>query len=73
MHHRLKTVIVAPMTKGNRPADFRCPLAFRDENVLVLLDQIRSVDKSRLIKLWGSLTDAQMGMILRALRDVFVE
>lgn len=43
MHQHLRTVIVAPMTTGSRPAAFRIPLTFQGKQGLILLDQIRTL------------------------------
>ena len=45
MHDYLRTVIVAPMTTGNRPAPFRIPVSFAGKNGLILLVQMRTLDK----------------------------
>ena len=50
MHDYLRTVIVAPMTTGSRSAGFRIPLTFQGKSGLILLDQIRTLDKARLVK-----------------------
>ena len=50
MHDYLRTEIVAPMTTGNRPAPFRIEVSFKGKTGLILLDQIRTLEKVRLIK-----------------------
>jgi mRNA interferase MazF len=49
----LKTVIVAPMTSKGFDFVFRPKIKFKNKNGLVLLDQIRTVDKTRLVKKLG--------------------
>lgn len=51
--HVLKTVIVAPMTSKGFDFIFRPKIEFENKSGLVLLDQIRAVDKSRLVKKIG--------------------
>ena len=46
----LKTVIVAPMTSKGFDFIFRPKIKFENKNGLVLLDQIRTIDKSRIVK-----------------------
>ncbi len=53
MHDYLRTVTVAPMTTGSRPAPFRVPVTFQRKTGLILLDQLRTVDKSRLVRRAG--------------------
>lgn len=71
MHDHLRAVIVAPMTTGSRPAGFRVPLSFKGQEGLVLLDQIRTVDKQRLVKRLGIVADSVLVATLDTLREVF--
>lgn len=50
----LKTVIIAPMTSKGFNFIFRPNITFEKKDGLVLLDQIRAVDKTRLVKKLGS-------------------
>jgi mRNA interferase MazF len=45
LHDFLRTVTVAPMTTGSRPAPYRIPIRFKRKNGLILLDQIRTLDR----------------------------
>ena len=47
MNEHLRTVIVAPMTTGSRPAGFRVPLSFQGKHGLIVLDRIRTLDRAR--------------------------
>ena len=51
----LKTVIIAPLTSKGFDFIFRPKINFQEKDGLILLDQIRAVDKSRLIKKIGTL------------------
>ena len=73
MHDYLRTVIVAPMTTGGRPAPFRIPVAFEGKKGLVLLDQIRALDKIRLTRRLGSVTAKTLSATLATLQEVFAE
>jgi mRNA interferase MazF len=73
MHDSLRTAIVAPMTTANRPAPFRVPVRHAGKSGLILLDQIRTVDKTRLIKRLGVLSAATLKMTLSTLGEVFAE
>ncbi len=73
MHDHLRTVVVAPMTTAGRPAPYRPPIAFGGKRGLVLLDQIRTLDKARLVKHVGKASPTTISSVLRALRDVFAE
>lgn len=71
MHDHLRTVIVAPMTTGSRAAGFRIPITFQGKSGLILLDQIRTLDKTRLVKKVGSIHGATLEKTLRTLQAVF--
>ncbi|AEI77391.1 toxin of a toxin-antitoxin system [Cupriavidus necator N-1] len=73
MHDYLRTVTVAPMTTGSRPAPFRVPVTFQRKTGLILLDQLRTVDKSRLVRRAGGLSDRIVEDTLRTLREVFAD
>ena len=71
MNAYLRTVIVVPMTTGSRPAGFRVPVTFQGKTGLMLLDQIRTLDKSRLVKKMGAIQKVTLSKTLRTLQDVF--
>ena len=49
MNAHLRTVIVAPMTTGSRPAAFRVAVTFQGKQGLIVLDQVRMLDRARLV------------------------
>jgi len=67
----LKTVLIAPMTTKGFHAPSRVELQFQDKTGLVLLDQLRSVDKSRLVKKLGTIDAKAQKMISSTLVDMF--
>lgn len=71
LNQHLKTVIVAPMTTGARAAGFRIAMTFQNKQGLILLDQIRTLDKVRLRKKVGALHPSTLEKTLRTLRAVF--
>ncbi|RZF25567.1 type II toxin-antitoxin system PemK/MazF family toxin [Paraburkholderia sp. UYCP14C] len=73
MHDHLRTVLIAPMTSKGRPVPFRIPVTFKRKQGLILLDQIRAVDKVRLVKKEGSVADKTLSDSLRTLQEVFAE
>jgi mRNA interferase MazF len=73
MHDPLRTVIVAPMTTKSRAAPFRIPVTHARQRGLVLLDQIRTVDKARLIRRLGSVSTNTLVQTLARLREVFAD
>lgn len=70
MHAYLRTVIAAPMTTDGSPAPYRIPITFQKKRGLILLDQIRSLDKSRLVRRLGKAEKA-LTASLRILQMLF--
>ena len=73
MHDHLRTVIVAPMTTKGRPAPFRIAISHGGKTGLILLDQIRAVDKTRLAKKLGLAAAKTLASALTTLQEVFSE
>ncbi|MDF1689299.1 MAG: type II toxin-antitoxin system PemK/MazF family toxin [Cycloclasticus sp.] len=67
----LSTVLVAPMTTQgfNFPCRVKCQ--FKNKNGLILLDQVRAVDKSRLIKKLGSIDEKTQVALCNTLQELF--
>ena len=73
MHDSLRTVLVAPMTSKGWPAPFRIALTHQGQKGLILLDQMRAVDKTRLAKKLGAVSSKTLASTLRTLQEVFAE
>lgn len=73
MHDYLRTVIVAPMTTGSHASPFRIPVRFARKDGLILLDQIRAIDKVRLARRLGSISPTTLSATLATLADIFAE
>lgn len=71
LNDHLKTVIVAPMTSQGFQAPFRISLTFQGTTGLVLLDQLRTIDKSRLMKKLGRLQPKTLTTTLQKLKELF--
>jgi mRNA interferase MazF len=71
MNTYLRTVIVAPMTTGSKPAAFRVPLTFQGKQGLIVLDQIRTLDRVRLVKRLGALRPPTLALTLATLQSMF--
>jgi mRNA interferase MazF len=71
MNAHLGTVIVAPMTTGSRPARFRIALTFQGKQGLIVLDQIRTLDRVRLIRRLGALRSPTLAATLQTLQAMF--
>lgn len=71
LNDALRTLIVAPMTTGSRPAPFRVALRFRGRDGLILLDQLRTLDRQRLIRRLGVVPRGTLSDVLLVLREMF--
>jgi mRNA interferase MazF len=65
------TVIVAPMTTGSRPAAFRVPLTFQSKQGLIVLDQIHTLDRTRMVKRSGAPRAPALALTLQSLQAMF--
>jgi mRNA interferase MazF len=71
MNRHIATVIVAPMTTRGRPYPSRVPLTFQGRHGQVVLDQIRTVDKARLVTRLGRVDAATGQRVLEILAEMF--
>ena len=71
MLDHLRTVIVAPMTTKSRAAPFRIAVSHSGKKGLVLLDQVRTVDKIRLAKKLGAVSAKTLTATLDTLQEIF--
>lgn len=73
MNEPLATVIAAPMTTKERPYPTRVSLTFENKNGQIALDQIRTLDKARLVKKLGTLSKPVQKKVLTILQEMFTE
>ena len=73
LHDHLRTAIVAPMTSQGFAAPFRVPVTHAGIKGLIVLDQMRTVDKIRLAKKLGAVSAKTLSATLAALQEIFEE
>ena len=71
LNHHLRTVIVAPMTTGGHAYPFRPVCRFGGKEGRVALDQLRTVDRERLLKRLGVMSTANLTTVFAALSEMF--
>jgi mRNA interferase MazF len=71
MNHHIRTVFVAPLTTKGRPYPTRVPCRFKGKRGQVVLDQVRAVDQSRLIKKLGRIDARTAAAVLDVLQEMF--
>ena len=71
MHDHLRTVIVAPMTTKAQPMPFRVRIVFQGATGTILLDQVHTLDKARLLRRLGKASPKTVRDTLAVLQAVF--
>lgn len=71
LNRNLTTMVVAPMTTGGHPYPFRIACTFRSTRGHVVLDQLRTVDRARLVRRLGRLSSSAVAKSLAGLREMF--
>ena len=71
MNRHISTVIVAPMTTKGHDYPTRIPVRLQRKMGQIVLDQIRTVDKIRLVKRLGKIDDATAQKALALLAEMF--
>jgi mRNA interferase MazF len=73
MNHNISTVIIAPITSKLRNYPTRVPCKAEGKQGQIVLDQIRTVDKIRLIKKIDTLNKITQAKVLNVLKEMFSE
>ena len=73
MNAHIATVIIAPMTTRGRDYPTRVPCVFQEKSGQVVLDQLRTVDRTRLVKRLGQLDSATSDEVLDTLAELFAK
>jgi mRNA interferase MazF len=73
LNAHLRTVIVAPLTTSGRSFPWRIRCRFQQRSGYVVLDQLRTVDRGRLVKRLGTLSSQTLAAVLVALQEMFAE
>ncbi|OHD12289.1 MAG: growth inhibitor PemK [Spirochaetes bacterium GWB1_48_6] len=73
MNHTIGTVIIAPMTTKSHKYPTRIELEFDEKKGWIVLDQIRTVDKCRLIKKIGKIQKKEIVKVKEALKEMLID
>ena len=71
LNAHLRTHIVAPLTTGSSHYPFRISCTFQGKAGHVVVDQVRTVDRERLVKRLGVLSPSALAQALAVLREMF--
>jgi mRNA interferase MazF len=72
MNRNIKTLIIAPMTTKEHSYPTRIPLQFEDKKAWIVLDQIRTIDKQRVLRSIGSVTMKTIENIKTVLTEMLI-
>lgn len=73
MNHSINTLIIAPMTTKSHPYPTRVTITFKNKTGWIVLDQIRTIDKSRLIKKLGTIDSKKIAHVKSILKEMLVD
>lgn len=73
MNKHLNTIIVAPMTSASKPYPTRIPVNHNEQKGWVVIDQIRTVDRQRVIEKFGKLKEPEIQKVKAIIHETFVE
>lgn len=73
INRHIATVIVAPMTTKGKEYPTRVACQFQGKDGQIILDQIRTVDKTRLVKILGEISSDEQKVVLDTLAEMFAE
>jgi mRNA interferase MazF len=73
MNKYLQTIVVAPLTSSSKPYPTRVEIKQTKTKGWVVLDQIRTVDRTRIIKKLGTLTTTEIEAVKTVIMETYVE
>jgi len=73
MNRFLQTIVLAPMTSSSKNYPTRVEVDHDKKKGWVVIDQIRTVDRKRVIKILGDLTEKEITEIKSVLKETFVD
>lgn len=73
INDNLRTVVIAPMTSASRKYPTRVKVNHNNQEGWVVIDQIRTIDKIRVVKKFGSLSEKEIRECKRVIRETFVD
>ena len=73
MNKHLQTIVIAPITSSSKPYPSRVEIKHTKIKGWVVLDQIRTVDRQRIIKVLGALINSEIFSIKTVLKEIYVD
>lgn len=73
MNKYLNTIVISPLTSSSKNYPTRIEINHDNKKGWIVLDQIRTVDRKRIIKILGNLTEKEFTKVKDVLRETFVD
>ena len=73
MNKYLQTIVVAPMTSSSKSYPTRVEDKHNKKKGWVVVDQIRTIDRKRIVKLFNSLTDKEISKVKTIIQETYVD
>ncbi len=73
INDNLRTIVIAPMTSTSRKYPTRVKIKHNSQEGWVVIDQLRTIDKIRIVKKFDSLTEKEIRECKRVIRETFVD
>jgi mRNA interferase MazF len=72
MNRYLQTIVIAPMTSSSKPYPTRVEIKRKSGSSWIVIDQIRTVDRARIVKRFESLTEKEVLQVKAVIQETFV-
>ncbi len=73
MNKYLRTIVIAPMTTASRKYPTRVKIKHNEKTGWIVVDQIRTIDKQRVVKILGSLSPSKIKELKLVIKETFVD
>ncbi len=73
MNESIQTIIIAPMTTKSHPYPTRVPIKFEKKDGWIVLDQLRTIDRKRLIKKIGKINKKEVELVKNVLQEMLID
>ncbi len=73
MNKHLNTIIIAPITSSSKPYPTRIEIKGENTKGWVMIDQIRTIDKQRITKVFNSISENEIMEIKNVIKNTFVD
>ena len=73
MNKYLQTIVIAPMTSSSKPYPTRAEVRHNKTKGWIVLDQIRTVDRQRIVKILDTLVDKDISAVKAIIKETYVD